>query len=266
MVDDKEADEKKEDEKKDVNIKRSNSPFKRDEKVQRKHRLMDEEIQIKINPRMLLKGFLFITLLVAVFFLGRVSTEISPSSLGNGISGMATSDLEEITEEVELEAVEEPEVVAEEEAEESEVAEEEEEETEEPAAEEEEEEEEIDEPIVTTYGKVALAINDVTRSWKGTWGKITQVEFTIKNNEAGTVVPNKLIMFVEGYDDYEKEITFTTEVRSGQSEKQVVNVPKGFAYNEQSTGDLEDVEILLVLADDDDKEMARFRKSFDLSG
>ena len=39
-----------------------------------------------------------------------------------------------------------------------------------------------------------------TFEWKGTWGKITTVYYTITNNEAGTIKPYQLRLLAEGYD------------------------------------------------------------------
>lgn len=129
------------------------------------------------------------------------------------------------------------------------------------------------ETVVTTYGKVALALNNVLFDWKGDWGKITKIDYTIKNNEEGTIKPSYLIMLVEGYDTEETMIKKKISLPlSGQSlgatgtYTQITNVPQGFAYNEITAGDLADVRIALSLYDASDKLMSSYNKGFDLRG
>ncbi len=129
------------------------------------------------------------------------------------------------------------------------------------------------ETVVTTYGKVALALNNVLFDWKGDWGKITKIDYIIKNNEEGTIKPSYLIMLVEGYDTEETMIKKKISLPlSGQSlgaagtYTQITNVPQGFAYNEITAGDLADVRIALSLYDASDKLMSSYSKGFDLRG
>lgn len=130
-----------------------------------------------------------------------------------------------------------------------------------------------EEPVLTSYSKVAISLNDAIYDWKGTWGKITKIDYTIKNNEAGTVKPSYLIMLVEGYDTTENMIRKKISVplsgqtiKAGQAYNQVANVPQGFAYNKITAGDLNDVRITLTLFDSADKQMGQFSGGFNLQG
>ncbi len=129
------------------------------------------------------------------------------------------------------------------------------------------------ETVLTSYSKVALSLNDVKYDWKGTWGKITKIDYTIKNNEEGTVKPSYLIMLVEGYDTEEniikKKISVPLSgqtVKAGEIYTQISNVPQGFAYNQITAGDLADVRITLTLYDSADKLMGQFSGGFNLQG
>lgn len=130
-----------------------------------------------------------------------------------------------------------------------------------------------EELVLTSYSKVALSLNDVSYDWKETWGKITKIDYTIKNNEAGTVEPSYLIMLVEGYDTTEnmirKKISLPLSgqtIKAGQMYSQIANVPQGFAYNHITAGDLNDVRITLTLFDSADKQMGQFSGGFNLQG
>ncbi len=124
------------------------------------------------------------------------------------------------------------------------------------------------EPVVTTYSKVALSLGDVSIDWKSTWGKIKSFQYTIKNNEAGTIEPDHFVMLVEGYGDFEKVVPLP---KSSQSLKSAVvassyaTVPSGFSYSELSAGDLSSVDVTIILYDDSGKEMAQVKKSVDLT-
>lgn len=130
-----------------------------------------------------------------------------------------------------------------------------------------------EETVITSYTKVALALNNVVFDWKGTWGKINKVDYTIKNNEAGTVTPSYLIMLVEGYDTEENKIPrkvalplSAQKLKAAETYNGITNVPQGFAYNQVTAGDLADVRITIQLYDGADKLMASFAKGFDLRG
>jgi hypothetical protein len=129
--------------------------------------------------------------------------------------------------------------------------------------------EEDSEPVITSYDKVALSIGDVSIDWKGTWGKIKTFQYTIKNNEAGTIEPSYFLMLVEGYGDFEKKVPLP---KSSQSLKSIITassyatIPSGFAYNELSTGDLTNVVLTIIMYDASGKEMAQVKKTANLDG
>lgn len=130
-----------------------------------------------------------------------------------------------------------------------------------------------EETVITSYAKVAVALNNVVFDWKGTWGKINKVDYTIKNNEEGIVTPNYLIMLVEGYDTEENKIPrkvtlplSAQKLKAGETYNGITNVPQGFAYNQVTAGDLADVRVTIQLYDGADKLMASFAKGFDLRG
>lgn len=251
---------------------------------------LDREVTIRIRPRSLLKGGISILILVLVFFLGRWS--VDPSSLGSAtVESAAVAELEEaaVPEPVEVEeedsssfsltgflsglfgsSSEKEDVTAAAVAEtatqnatntsteETTV----ENATTESAA-------EPEEPIIITYTKVAVAINDVDFDWKETWGKITKVDYTIKNTEGGTIKADHLGMLVEGYDDFEKKIPLplsSKTVKAGQTASSKVQVPQGFSYSEVTAGDLTEVVITFTLYDVDNKIMASFKTAYNLKG
>jgi hypothetical protein len=205
---------------------------------------MAEEINLKINLKSVLKGVIIIAMLLAVFFAGRwsagdtptgmVTTEEVEVALEEPLPVIAPSEVEpDLAPEVEVDA--QPEVI-------------------------------IEEKIITSYSKVALAIESIHKDWKGTWGKITQLQYTIKNNEEGTVKPAYFIMTVEGYDDIAKTINIPLIIKAGQSYTGNVNIPQGFAYNAVTAGNLANVRVTLVMFDASDKSMASFVKEYDLNG
>jgi hypothetical protein len=255
-------------------IVREPKPFKKKES-----HFLDKEIDIdfKLNPRKAIKGTVIVVIVLFIFFLGRLSApEYSPiteeiiveeKSGGFGkffssFTGLFLSD-----ESLDAEAPETNETEPPVEEETTEEAEETIEETEE-TVEEEEEEELI---ITSPYSKVSFAIKNVRVEWMETWGKITFLDFTLKNNEGGTVKPAYFSMMVEGYPDESsrKKVPLPLdcqEVKSKISITSSVNVPGGFNYHPKTTGNLDDVEIRFILFDFEDKPMASYRKNFDLSG
>ena len=127
------------------------------------------------------------------------------------------------------------------------------------------------ETLLTAYsgGKIALSLNEVRKEWKGTWGKITHVDVTIKNNEVGTIQPGYFTMLVEGYEDVDKKITLPAsaqELQAGKSYAAVIPVLAGFAYSSVTAGDLTNVKITLALFDVNNKQMTSFFREFNLQG
>jgi len=247
---------------------------------------LDKEIHIRIRPRSVLKGSITILVLFLVFFLGRWS--VDPSSLESVVESAAVADVEE---------VEEPEVADEEQNSSSNSgitgwfaklfssSDQDDEVTNAAVAEisnatntTNDEVANItvsetpvvaEETIITTYTKVALAINDVDIDWKETWGKITKVDYTIRNNEAGTIKADHLGMLVEGYDDFEKKIPIplsSKTIKAGETGSSKVLVPQGFSYSEVTAGDLTTVEITFTLYDADNKAMTSFKTAYNLKG
>lgn len=249
---------------------------------------LDKEVTIRIRPRSILKATIFTVLLLLTFFLGRwsvdssslenatiasavvadvaeaeepapVEAEVADDSSSFSLTGFfkglfTSSDIEdEITNAVVAETntvnttVEETPVVNTT--------------TEENTT--------VEEPIITTYTKVAVAINDVDFDWKETWGKITKVDYTIKNTETGTIKPDHLGMLVEGYDDFEKKIPLplsSKTIKAGESASSKVQVPMGFSYSPVTAGDLTTVEITFTLYDADNKVMTSFKTAYNLNG
>jgi hypothetical protein len=136
----------------------------------------------------------------------------------------------------------------------------------------EEETETKNEPITKDYEKVAVSISTVNKEWMETWGRITQIGYTIKNsNTAGAVEPERIIMRVEGYDDEgaKKIIPLPPSsqyIGSGKSVSKIINVPNKFSYSRQTAGNLDNVRITVVLYDKTDEVMATFSNEFNLNG
>lgn len=124
-------------------------------------------------------------------------------------------------------------------------------------------------PVITTYTRVALALDNVKKTWMETWGKITDIEYTIKNNEAGTVQVSYIIMNVEGYDDFQKKLVLPVSkqtLAAGVVQANSLKVPNGFAYNEITAGDLTNVKVTIIAFDSADKEVTRTTNEFNLKG
>ena len=128
-----------------------------------------------------------------------------------------------------------------------------------------------EETIITDYNSVALAINEVQFDWKGTWGKITKLKYTIKNNEGGTIKPEYITIMVEGYPEEGsmKKAPVAPSSRSVKSKTAVSSVAAvtgGFSYSKTEIGDLSDVIVTAVLYDASGKQMATYSKGFNLQG
>ncbi len=254
---------------------------------------LDREIHIRIRPRSVLKGGISLVILILVFFLGRWS--VDPADVTTTIGSAAVAEAEEVEVPAPVEAEEEDSDSSsfslsgfltglfgssdDEEITNAAVAE-----TAEANVTNNTTEAAVaanntanitaedtapEESIITTYTKVAVAINDVDFDWKGTWGKITKVDYTIKNTEAGTIKADHLGMLVEGYDDFEKKIPLplsSKTVKAGESASAKVQVPQGFSYSEVTAGDLAEVVITFTLYDAGDKVMATFKTAYNLKG
>ncbi len=243
-------------------------------------------IHIKVNPKKILKFSLFVVLLLAVFSLGRltgggggaVAGDTSSFALTGWFAGIGGDDgeeteavAEEVTTEGEAATAEEPAAEEETAAGNETVAEDAATEEEESADEEETVTEDEDEITIRTYTKVAISINGIQKEWKETWGKVTQISYTIKNNEEGTIKPSYFIMTLEGYNEEadKKKLTLpvsSQNIKAGQSISATAAIPSGFNYNQATVGRLENVQITLVLFDEYSKPIASYLKEFNLQG
>ena len=124
-----------------------------------------------------------------------------------------------------------------------------------------------DGPVITSYSKVALALESVKTQWKETYGKITDVSYTLKNNEAGIIKPAYFHLLVKGYDDFEKKIPLPLsqqKVAAGETKSLTIKVPYGFAYNKATIPDLPSATVTLVLYDANGKQMASVTQNTNL--
>lgn len=237
-----------------------------------KEKAQEKEITIRLRPWKMVKGLMVLLVLLGIFFAGRFSAGGDSSILPDfssyfsqdaGPSGLVTGDAKEAEEPEtipEAALVEQNETVETQLAESGNVTE---------AA---EEVSNAPEEIVDKeYSKVTLSLDGVYKDWKGTWGKIKGVKYTITNNEAGTIKPHHFAMIVEGYEDGEKhfDVSYTSQrVKAGQSLSDEAAVSGGFAYSAVSIpdGDLSKVRISLFLLDEDSETIAVVHQEVDLSG
>jgi len=231
-----------------------------------------QEITIKINPRKILKGFIIVLVLVGVFAAGWISATMANSDFSlfssdsDEVSAAATAEGDEKEEEAELEAVEEKKVVTPKPKPKEEPVPE---VIEEPEEEEEVVVEEKEEAVTTDYSGVTLTLNEAYINWKGTWGKVSGIDYNIKNGADGTIKPDHFKMLMEGYDDVDKQfdVGFASKsIKSDVDKNDDVSIPDGFSYNEVTTGDLANVEISLYVYDSDKKLIASTKKAVDLNG
>jgi len=232
-----------------------------------------KEITITLKPWKLARGFLIVVLLLGVFFAGRLSAgdgSLLPDfssyfSQDASPSGLVTGDTKE---------VEEPETTKEEapteevpvEQNETQLAE-----SEETTEVVEEVEDKPEKMIGEDYSKVTISLDGVYKDWKGTWGKIKGVKYTITNDEEGTIKPHHFAMIVEGYEDGEKHFDVgiaSQRMKSGQTLSDEAAVSGGFAYSPVAIpdGDLSKVRISLFLQDADSETIASVHQEVDLRG
>ncbi len=230
----------------------------------------EKEITIKISPGKIIRYFLYLILFTGIFYMGRWSVDTSSvasapaDSPSFSLSGYVVS-LFSGEEEEPVAAQPAPAAAPNNTASAAEPTGT----TGENATGTEVEQEASEEMVITKYTKVAVSLNGVQKDWKESWGKITQIEFTIKNNEAGIIKPSYFKMIVEGYDDLEKSIPLSSaikEIKAGASVSGAAIVPKGFAYSRVTAGPLENVRINLILYDAEEKAMGSFSKEFNLQG
>lgn len=245
---------------------------------------LDREIDIKIRPRYLIFGAIILLIALFIFFAGRWSTsdyEISlpKFNLSKTFSGLSSPFQKNASETNKEESPEKitPATITEESAPEPKL-----EETlstitetnttasppvvEQPPVNITSNE---NETIISQYSKVSLAITNVNFDWKETWGKITQISYTIKNLETGPILVSYITMTVEGYDDIPKKMVLPPSLHKIDAGTQIsggLNVPQGLAYSEVSAGDLSDVEITFALYDEKDVAITSFKKGFNIKG
>lgn len=246
------------------------------EKNKSQNKAQGKEITITLKPWKLVRGILVLVVLLGVFFAGRLSAgegSVLPDfstyfSSDTGPSGLATGDAKEAEEqEADKEEIQEEAPVKENVTEvqltgSEEVA---------PEVVEEVKDEGPENVIYEDYSKVTLSLDGVYKDWKGTWGKIKGVKYTITNNEAGTIKPHHFSMIVEGYEDGEKlfDVSYTSQkVKAGQTISDEAAVTGGFSYSPVTIpdGDLTKVRISLFLLDVGSETIASAHKEVDLSG
>ena len=241
--------------------------YKEEKSKPAKHsKILKDEINIKLKPKTILHFILIIVVLLGIFYLGRASvacgsvdTDNSSSfSLSGWVTGV-TSELFSGDEDV----VEEPVV---EEPVEEETPPEEVEETPEPEVK--ETVEAVAEEVITSYNNVALEIKGVAVDWKGNWGKIIGIDYSISNQESGTIKPDYFLLEVEKYE-LEKQVSLPPSSRTIKSKvkgSSSATVVGGFAYSEITLGDITGVQITVSMYDASGKLMASTIKTVDLSG
>jgi hypothetical protein len=250
---------------KPVDVQSSNNPF-------------NKEVAIKFNPAKILKVFLFLSVLVLVFFVGRLSVSLTEdTSLPSTIVDSTPEQLAEVEESnggawswitglFVSEEIIEPEIIPEPEPT-----------VEEPTPEVEEEPETVpepevvapepvEEPLVTTYDDVTLELLDVGFEWKETWGKLDRIKYSLLNKENGKIEPSYVLMSMVGYPDFEKRVDLPSTLGTIGSNKKMtswVNIP--FSYNPLET-DVNNAAITIKMYDSGDREIDVVTKTFDLEG
>jgi len=226
---------------------------------------LEKEITIKIKPRKLIKWSVFILLLLAAFFLGRASTasfdlsfnistiftasepvgdktlalenklgeknasaNASVKETKTTLSSATSASVKQNASNATTTNTSQTEVIT----------------------------AKKDEKVVTSYSLVSVTLGDVYKKWYDTWGKMTGFSFTIMNKEQGTIKPDYFIMIVEGYEDTEKKVPLSERSKSiyaGVTHESDVAIPNGFAYNQVTAGNLQNVQITIQLYDSSDK-------------
>ncbi len=253
---------------------------------QREGPILDQEISIKLRPRLIIKSLLILAFLLIIFFAGRWSIDAPDFSLPDlHVSGILSTTTKANTNttsktEVKVEAAKPIETKTVNQTPTAAVAAK----TEEPAAPAKVEAVNTSTSATTEststadgtdfsgkYTKVALSIGNVKFDWKSSWGKITQLEYTIKNNEDGTIHPDHVNMIVEGYtDENAKKVVplpnSAKKILPNQALSSAVNIPTGFAYSESTAGRLDSVNINFILFDSKNQMMTSYSKEYNIGG
>jgi hypothetical protein len=228
---------------------------------------LDKEVTLKFNARKTLKYTIVVVVVLLVFFLGRLSVGDSSNagfSFGSFFDGSdkdveagdvdSGDDVE--ADETESEEVTPPEEEVPEPVVEPKVAEE------PPVVEENEE-------IISDYSAVTVDINDAKIDWKETWGKITDIDYTITNGAGGSIKVDYFILTLPSYEDLEKKMVLPESkklIKSKTKLSSLVKVPNGFGYRESVTGALSSVPVSLTLFDGFGVQVATVTKSLNLQG
>src|SRR3989338_120443 len=246
----------------------------RQPKEVQKNGLLEREITFRINPWRTFKVLLILVFLVGIFVLGRYSAGAEDLSIDTStITGLFASDSKAddqvavknhtmtITVNESVKAEPEPQAAQESAPVEAAPANETVEAAAEPAA------PSGPEVVITEYKKVSFELTNVYKKWLETYGKITGFEVKIVNNEAGTVKPAYVKLFVEGYYDYPRNADLSYElatVKASQVGKGDVVISGGFAYNQVTAGDLASVDIRAELYDANGVMIAKTAKTVNL--
>ena len=138
-----------------------------------------KEIHVRINPGRLARVGLVIVVVLAIFFLGRLSAN------NFQLTGLTTGDVSGTTaEKTEPEAEITVDSAAEKQPETQLV--------EEPAV----EEDKSDESIVNVYKNSKISLESVEVQWMETWGKILALEYSITNGETGSIEPGHFLIII----------------------------------------------------------------------
>ena len=233
-----------------------------------------KEIVIRLRPWKMVKGLLVLVVLLGVFFAGRLTASDDVSLLPDfstyfsqdaGPSGLATGDTKGAEEAEEPEAAKEeaPTEEAPVEQNETQLAE---------SGNETAEAAKGPETVVDEgYSQVTLSLDGVYKDWKGTWGKIKGVKYTVTNKEKGTIKPHHFSMIIEGYEDGEKHFDVgiaSQRIKSEETVSDEAAVSGGFAYSPVTIpdSDLYHVRISLFLLDAGGETIAAVHREVDLSG
>jgi len=271
-------------------VKKQDQETTKKEPEKEKDSLLKKEITIKLNPRNVAKVGIIALLIIIAFFVGRLSvadidssdtsfnfSKLVPSFLksssNDGANGAAVSDIDSTdtnentsttSDDSANNASEETSDTTAEDTtvEDTTVEDESTTDTEETAT-----TTDDDETVVTTYNNVDFSVKNVGIDWKGTWGKITRLDYRIQNTESGIIKPEYITMILEGYDDYEKKITLPLSSRTIKSGIIIsTSVAVVYSYSETETGDLATVTATFSLYDAGDKLIDTYVGSFNLQG
>lgn len=198
-----------------------------------KHHMVRDEYTFTVKPKKAIHLLLVLLLLTVVFLAGRFTAPMDDGQMlitGLFVHEGTAAEPEEGVTEAEVEEISaEPEVketAAKVPAEAAPPAE--------PVKEVVKEEPQKDEPVVTTYAHVNVALEKVYVDWHDGWGKIKGVEFSLLNNEAGTVKPNYIEISLPDYEDRIKQSEMKDTqmtVTSGETLLADVAIDGGYSYS-----------------------------------